>query len=368
MSARSWVLVLDRPEADPRRLIGGLPLALRLALDAQAAGATAIVLADPDEPLDRALDDERLRVPVLREAPAGLRRIHGPADYLVHAATFRELAARPDPSDVDVARDASAPAAPWGFAPLAVRDRASAGRAERALFRSLRKPSDGWTSRWLNRYVSLALSRQLVRTSITPNQLSVAILALGLLGAVLAASGSERGLVLGAALFQCQSVLDGCDGELSRATHRGSLLGEWLDTLGDDLTNYAFFVGATLGLFRVTGSSLYLVVGAITACAGLGASLIEYRYLLRIGSGDLQKYPLTPDDSGAEPGLFDRVRPLFKRDTFVLLTLLGALAGWMGPLLVVFALGAVGILLSVLGAELRMARERSSASPAEDGS
>ena len=52
----------------------------------------------------------------------------------------------------------------------------SASAAERALFRSLRKPQDGWTSRWLNRYVSLTLSRWLVKTNLTPNQVSVGIL------------------------------------------------------------------------------------------------------------------------------------------------------------------------------------------------
>jgi hypothetical protein len=49
--------------------------------------------------------------------------------------------------------------------------------------------------------------------------------------------------------------------------------------------------------------------------------------------------------------------PLFKRDTFVLLTLLAAIAGALGPMLCVFSLAAVGILFSVLKTELRLARE-----------
>lgn len=370
MSARSWVLVLDKPKADPCRLVAGLPLALRLALDAQAAGALAVVVVDRSERLLQALRDPRLHIPVSPDAPSGARRIHTPADHVIHRATWRELAAHAEPGDRYVLRDARPPAVPWTFTPLLVGDAASARVAERALFRSLRKAADGWTSRWLNRYISLWLSRHLVRTSITPNQLSVGILVLGLVGAWCAAVGTHSGLVLGAVLFQCQSVLDGCDGEVSRATHRTSLRGEWLDTLGDDLTNYAFFVGASLGMYRLTGNPLYLVVGAVISLAGLSASAIEYRYLLRIGSGDLQRYPLTVDDAGGgrEPGVFAAIRPLFKRDTFVLLTLIAALLGQLGPLLVIFALGAIGILIGVLSAELRMARERTEAAAAGDGS
>jgi hypothetical protein len=152
-----------------------------------------------------------------------------------------------------------------------------------------------------------------------------------------------------------QSVLDGCDGEMSRVTYRGSLTGEWLDTIGDDLTNYGFFAGAGWGLSSMTGNPTYLVAGAVTIAAGGIASAIEYRYLAKIGSGDLNKYPLSAGESSG--GIFDRIRPLFKRDTFVLLTLLAALIGQVGPMLFLFAGGAVAILISVISAELRMARE-----------
>ena len=71
------------------------------------------------------------------------------------------------------------------------------------------------------------------------------------------------------------------------------------------------------------------------------------------------KYPVSAK-SGGPPGLFDRIQPLFKRDTFVLLTLLAALLGILGVMLFLFAAGAVGVLASVIAAELRMARERRS--------
>ena len=67
------------------------------------------------------------------------------------------------------------------------------------------------------------------------------------------------------------------------------------------------------------------------------------------------KYPLSQASGGESSLAF--LAPLFKRDTFVLLTLLAALAGALGPMLCVFSLGAIGILISVLKTELRLARE-----------
>jgi hypothetical protein len=78
--------------------------------------------------------------------------------------------------------------------------------------------------------------------------------------------------------------------------------------------------------------------------------------LIKIGSGDLLKYPLSQSQSQGE-GLLSNLTPLFKRDTFVLLTLLAAIVGWVGPMLLVFSLGALGILISVLLTERRLARE-----------
>lgn len=351
----SFALLLE-PAATQARRIGGLPLALRLALEAQLAGAGAIVVSEDALELRSLLADARLKLAILATPPAGAARLRAPASLLVHRATLRELAASVAPGgERRVAEVSAAPNVAYSFAPIDVRDDKSAADAERALFRSLRKPQDGWTSRHLNRYISLFLSRFLVRTPLRPNQVSLGILGIGLAGAVSAAQGGYWALLVGALLFQAQSVLDGCDGEMSRVTHRGSRLGEWLDTIGDDLTNYGFFGGAGLGLYRMTGQQLYLLVGAVTVLCGVLTSGIEYRYLIKIGSGDLLKYPLSQASSGS--GKLAMLAPLFKRDTFVLLTLLAALAGALGPMLCVFSCGAVGILISVLKTELRLARE-----------
>lgn len=298
------------------------------------------------------LSDERLKIAVEPDTKPDSVLVTVPATLVMHP---KQLTIEKE-ADADLVVDAESPPpeVPFAFAPINVTDEASHRTAERALFRALRKPADGFTSRYLNRYLSLPLSRFLVKTPLSPNQLSVAILAIGLSGAALAVRGDYAGLLLGATAFQAQSVLDGCDGEMSRVTYRGSLLGEWLDTLGDDVTNYCFFAAAAWGLYRTTGNLAYLIVGAFGVTCGVFASAIEYRYLIRIGSGDLLKYPLS--QAGSTSGPLSMIQPLFKRDTFVFLTWLSAVLGHVEVMLVLFSLGAVGILVSVLLTELKLSR------------
>jgi 1L-myo-inositol 1-phosphate cytidylyltransferase / CDP-L-myo-inositol myo-inositolphosphotransferase len=383
---QGWLLVLDPPVvpsvappgsrpwmAEP---ILGLPVLLRLALTAQAAGASGIALSTAAalRPLRALLADDRLHIPVSDEADRpsivefrmATPSVRIPANTVIHRATLAALKERADEGEVDVSFSGAPRGAGgfFGFEPMFVHDRASARAAERALLRSLRKPQDGWASTHLNRHISLFLTRWLVSTRLLPNQVSIGILFIGLLGAWFASRGTYATMLLGAALFQAQSVLDGCDGEMSRLTFRGSVKGEWLDTIGDDLTNYAFFAGAAWGLFGATGRPLYLGLGAVLVASGIVGSGLEYRYLARIGSGDLLKYPLgigkaPGGGEAAKSGLaraLDAISPLFKRDTFVLLTLVGAALGWLGPFLAVASAGAVGVLTAVVRAELRMSR------------
>jgi phosphatidylglycerophosphate synthase len=384
---RFVLVVLAAPEDayGLRHRVAGLTTPIRLALTAQAAGAQAIHLAAGAGELAPLFVDPRLKIPVTTDpAPEEAASIEVAAHVVVHRGLIaalrdgvsdgraRSMGAGPSLVVARPSTDARASggppvpfvfAPPFGFSPIAVVTRRDASRATTALLHSLRKVQDGWTSTYLNRYVSLACTRLLVHLPIRPNQLSVAILGLGIASGIVAARGDHDSLVYGAALLQAQSVLDGCDGELSRVTFRGSRLGEWLDTIGDDLSNYGFFAGASYGLYRASAWMPWLVIGAVIVSCGLIASGLEYRYLARIGSGDLLKYPLGLADEGGRPTttmgrMAAGIRPLFKRDTFVFLTFIAAAVGLLGPMLAIFAAGAIGIVIAVIKAELRMARER----------
>lgn len=391
VSERSFVVVMTEP-ADGRESyrgrVGSISVPLRLVLGAQRGGASAIYLAAGAESLAPWLVDPRVRIPIrVGPPPSDNIVIEVPSDVIVHDVAYSSLAdavadgrarslgtgdaqivARP-PSVERTSHGPPVPlvfAPPFAFPPVRVRGFRDAVRANSALLRACRKAHDGWTSTYVNRRVSLAITRVLLHTGVHPNHVTVAIVALGLMSGVLAARGDHDGFVYGAALLQAQSTLDGCDGELARMTYRQTKLGEWLDTLGDDLSNYAFFTGASFGMHRLTGNVAWLLLGAvIVGCGGL-ASAIEYRYLMRVGSGDLLVYPIAEGGHWAEWAkraplagrVATAVQPLFKRDTFILITFLAAAIGVLPGALVASAIGAIAILITVLRTEARLARAR----------
>jgi phosphatidylglycerophosphate synthase len=369
-------------EEGARRVLG-LTVPLRALLSLQAASVERVLVLGrgAEGVAAQARRDDRVRVPVevAHAFPAGGALVVGDG-VVVEPRTVRALASAGEARVViagevvlaatraDGTTLAALPAGTeveaGGVAVLA-RDAGGVRAATRALLASLRKPQDGWISTLLNRHVSLAITRALVWTPVRPNQLSVAIMALGVLGAWLASRGSYAGLAWGGVLFQLQSILDGCDGELSRLTFRGSKLGEWLDTIGDDVTNYGFFLGAALGLHAMGLGTAPLVVGGAGVAIGVVTSGIEYRYLIAIGSGDLLKYPLgfgKDPEPTAMPSPVARalgaIRPAFKRDFFVFLTMLAALAGPGATMamLVLFLGGALATFGAVLASEIRRAR------------
>ena len=140
----------------------------------------------------------------------------------------------------------------------------SVSAASRALWGSLASSLDGVVDKYFNRPVGHILSKQLVHTSVSPNQVSVAASLLGLLSAWLFAGGSHDAAVLGAILFQLSAILDAVDGDLARVMFKESALGKWLDVVGDQVVHVAVFVAIGVGLYRA-GSTAPVVPLAASA-------------------------------------------------------------------------------------------------------
>lgn len=206
--------------------------------------------------------------------------------------------------------------------------------AERTLIRRLGKPTDGWVSRHLNRPVSTRISRWLTRTPITPNQVTVVTFLTGLAGAWTLANGDYRSVVIGAALFQFSSILDGCDGEVAKLKFRESKYGSWLDTITDNLTYVAFFCAVLSGYSRFNDAPYIWPMGAGAIFAVILSILLMYYYLASTGeNGSLVRYNEAFQRRMADPhpGLSARalntLRLMSKRDFFTLLFLAFAVFG-----------------------------------------
>lgn len=386
-ASASIALVFCPEGADPHRRLLGLSVGERLLLALSFGGVRQVVFVGPGprprsdrakvEVLDLASWSPEGQV-IVTTSDAVFDRGFVSAGQVPMGLPFRVM---PAEEAAACARDVAGTVAHLGAGEaetgrgfgIRVVDRPSARRAHRALLLSLRKPIDGFISRNLNRYMSLAVSSWLVRTGITPNMVTISIGVLGLVAAFLVAQGQPWWLLVTAGvLFQVQSVLDGCDGEIARLTYRFSHVGQWLDTVGDDVTNYAFCFGLAYGQAVVLGRADLMAFGVLTLGVQIVMALVLYRRMLRMGVGDLMAIPDTVT-SGGKGGALAKVlkvlREASRRDTFILIV--ASLTALQLPLLAffLFAVGTYPTFVAVLVNERRLAsQDKQTRAPRDEGS
>ena len=110
----------------------------------------------------------------------------------------------------------AAAAIPEKIDPIVVATAQDVAVAERRLLQSVVKDTDGFMARHVDRKISLAISRRLAPTAITPTQVTLISIAIGLCGAPFFLSSLWYWQTAGALLFLLHSIVDGCDGELAR--------------------------------------------------------------------------------------------------------------------------------------------------------
>lgn len=149
--------------------------------------------------------------------------------------------------------------------------------AEAWLLQSLIKDTEGFMSRHVERRISLALTRRLVGTSITPNAMTLVSLAVGLLGAPFFLSVDPLHQVVGSLLFLTHSILDGCDGELARLKFLESPAGARLDFWGDNLVHVAVFTSMAIGWSVAADAAWPLLLGALAVSGTAAAAVLVSR-------------------------------------------------------------------------------------------
>ena len=156
-----------------------------------------------------------------------------------------------------------------------VDDAKSARKAEAALLQKLsNKPHDGPIAKYLNRPISIRISKWLVSTNITPNQISISVFCMSVIAALLFTVASYPLLILGGILAQFSSIVDGCDGEVARLKYSSSRYGGWLDAVLDRYSDGVLLFGLTLYAYQQMNSSvLAIYIGFI---AIMGSFVLSY--------------------------------------------------------------------------------------------
>ena len=142
-----------------------------------------------------------------------------------------------------------------------VDDEKAFNKAKNLLISNLNKISDGPVSRYLNRPLSIRLTRLLLNTKIAPNHISIFAFILGLLGAGFFFLGGYINLFIGGILAQIASVIDGCDGEIARLKFKASEFGGWFDAVLDRYGDALLLFGLTYHVYLTDGRFLYIIIG-----------------------------------------------------------------------------------------------------------
>jgi phosphatidylglycerophosphate synthase len=116
------------------------------------------------------------------------------------------------------------------------------------------KKVDYWFTVLLTDPVAVPLVRVLARRRwLTPDQVTIVALALGLMAGILFAFGSRVSLLLGGICFYLAFVFDCIDGKLARATGITSDKGEALDHLADGGRRAAAALGISIYVWNAKG-------------------------------------------------------------------------------------------------------------------
>jgi phosphatidylglycerophosphate synthase len=208
---------------------------------------------------------------------------------------------------------------------VGVRDEAGLLEAEAALYRNLGTEDDTGVDRLLHRRCSRRITRLLVRTPATPNQVSLASLAIGGLAIWAFWNATPVTALIGVVLYAIASVVDHADGEVARLTFQESDLGARLDWTIDTVIHSMIM----LAIGVTAGGGPGLALGAAGA-VGVTLSALGARHL--------------PRETGVGESLGAALKGMGNRDFFYLMLLGFVLLRWTLPALlpVLVALVALG--------------------------
>jgi phosphatidylglycerophosphate synthase len=202
-------------------------------------------------------------------------------------------------------------------------------KTSRYLWSTLKKPieNDGVVAYYLGRPLSRIVSKILINTSITPNQVTIFSFFAALAGAYLVATPST--VIAGATLYWVSFVFDCVDGELARLKYQGSRTGQWLDTIIDDLSTVVFTVGLSFLAGRTFGNNNLVILGIVSALLYEISAIFVYITLARMNVVDTAQYPFFfLGEGGAaseDKGFFTYIAYLFRRDVILFIHLVLAI-------------------------------------------
>lgn len=240
-----------------------------------------------------------------------------------------------------------------------VLDDRGARAAEWGLLRRLRMRPGGLVAQFLNRPVSIAATRLVANTRVTPNQTTIAAFVIGLIGVGFVFVGQYWAAVLGTFLLHVNSILDGCDGELAILKHQKSEFGGFLDSICDEILNALILVAIGHYLRETLGWDWYLYLGSFAGFMSMFYALVHWHCKWRHGLGFYWWWDAYKPRKKVqrEASLYYYLKNLAVKDSTLLLYFVLAAVDFLQPVVFIgAAVGAVAVVLFVVHIGILRAR------------
>ncbi len=204
--------------------------------------------------------------------------------------------------------------------------------AEDKLLKSCGLNNDSFMDRLLTRSISRQLTGVFIKTSLTPNQITILSMLVGLVAAFCFYLGSYQMGIAGATLLLVSAWIDCTDGEIARLKFMVSEWGGKLDLVADNIVHCFVFYSIGMGLLSSTGDPVYKYLGIVAVLGSLVSFILLSETILwkksEASKGSLSK----PSKKNFTDQLANRdftyllfALALFGRlDAFIFLTALGS--------------------------------------------
>ena len=118
----------------------------------------------------------------------------------------------------------------------------------------------------LYRPLAYLFVRLIARTSITPNQVTIGSMLLGIVAAYFYSKGVGDFFPLAGMIYAGANILDCADGQLARLQNSGTLFGRVIDGVADYVSSVAIFLGIGIGLSgQIDHAWIFVVVAGISS-------------------------------------------------------------------------------------------------------
>jgi len=121
--------------------------------------------------------------------------------------------------------------------------------------------ADELINTYLMRRIAAVVTWMLYPTTITPNGITLAATAVGVLAACFYTMDTRGAIAMAGLLVTLKDILDDADGQLARAKQLYSRRGRFLDSIGDFLVDLAIFAAITLVVYRSHPTASTILLG-----------------------------------------------------------------------------------------------------------